>query len=141
MYFGPNPLSKRAAHNTAYFLTSADLSLKADFIMTWICSKKFPALWVINTLPAVNKVPFRTFECWWERFNAKDLTKFTQCWPIESLNLSHMTLIKLFDAYQIKTKHYMLDFCEGIVQGLGESVGQLRQVPYKGIRVAINHLF
>ena len=45
----------------------------------------------------VKRVPLRTFECWWDRFEARDLIMLRQCWPTESLNLSHNKFIKLLD--------------------------------------------
>ena len=58
----------------------------------------------MRTLPTVSKVPLRTFECWWERFKARDFMILMQCWPTESLNLSHNKFIKLLDDLFIDTK-------------------------------------
>lgn len=62
----------------------------------------------------VKRVPLRTFECWWDRFEARDLIMLRQCWPTESLNLSHNKFIKLLDDYFIDIK-YMLDIRKGII--------------------------
>lgn len=102
MYFGPKPFKSLPIHRMAYFLTSPDLSLKLALSTTWMCSKWLAALWVIKSCPTVCKVPFLTLECWWLKLTASDLIMFNECWPIESLNFSHNTLIRLFDAYIIE---------------------------------------